>query len=104
MRERARRAADLHEETLSAYVSRLIVEDTPLGAAVAAQLPAVLGHRCVRLIDALAGRIERGEALDGVAQQLEGLRRMLAFELSRLRGAYDRTLDATNDPSWDGHE
>lgn len=102
IRERAQRRAALLDVPLSRYISNLIIADTPLESAASAEVPALLGHRTVRALEALRVRIEAGEDCRKLAGELVALRREIAGVLAAVRPAYDAALDAAGDPPLDG--
>lgn len=103
VRQQAEDRAQTNGETLSAYVSRLITNDTASEAVKSAQIPAILGHRTVMALEALTDRIVSDASATALLEDLRAIRRDLVAALLALRVDYDRELDAANDPLWDGH-
>ncbi len=88
--------------SLSAYITGLILADTPREEALAARLPALLGHRCVAALEACMNRIRSGEDCSLILSELKDIRWDIVGVLEQLRAPYDAALDLGNDPIWDG--
>jgi len=102
VRKRAETQAATTKESISEYVSRLVREDSPRASAVAARLPALLGHRCVAALDACEARIRAGDDCSQLIGDLWDIRWDIVAALEALRAPYDAELDSTNDPPFDG--
>lgn len=102
VRERAAQRAKAVGEDISEYVARLIREDTPRQSAVAATLPALLGHRCVAALEACEIQVRNGANYAAIIGELLDIRWDIVAALESLRPAYERDLDVSPDPPYDG--